>query len=136
SPGGATRRLTESRWWDDLPALSPDGSRLAFLSNQTGSTQVWVSDADGANQRQLTFGPGHLLLSPQWSPDGRQIVFSSTVGGNRDIYVVGADGGDVKRLTSEPAEEGNPSWSRDGRSIYFRSDRDGLAQIWKAPSAG
>lgn len=130
------RRITESTWWDDLPSLSPVGNALAFLSNQSGSTQIWVSERDGTNARQLTFGPGHLVLSPQWSPDGRQIAFSSAVGGNRDIYGVRADGTSPTRLTFDAADDGNPSWSRDGRWIYFRSDRQGQAQIWKMPASG
>jgi Tol biopolymer transport system component len=133
---GSARRITTSTWFEDLPTLSPDGSRLAFLSNQTAATQVWVSNADGSGARQLTFRHGPLALSPQWSPDGRSIAFSATVDGNRDIYVATVDGGAIERVTTAPSEEGNPSWSRDGQSMYFRSDRGGAARLWKVPRTG
>lgn len=135
-PRGTIARVTDSMWWDDFPALSPDGRRVAFASNRTAATELWVADIDGSNARQITQGFGSLVLSPQWSPDGRQVAFSAHVGGNRDIYVAAADGSWPERLTVEPSEDGNPAWSRDGKWIYFRSDRSGVGQLWKAPRAG
>jgi eukaryotic-like serine/threonine-protein kinase len=127
---GKMYRLPGSAVWEDFPAFSPDGRRIAFVSNRTGKNQVWTANADGADPRQITF---HALAatSPQWSPDGQRIAFSSQVDGNWDIYVVRSDGSDSTRLTWDPSLEEMPSWSRDGRWIYFRSDRTGFGQLWK-----
>ncbi len=137
--GGASstrRTVAPSTYYEDYPAVSPDGRRLAFASNRTGATEVWIAELDGSNPTQITFRNGPLCMAPQWSPDGRRLAFGSITGTNRDIFVVGLDGAAPLRLTSEPSEEVNPSWSRDGRWIYFSSNRSGVDQIWRLPSAG
>jgi hypothetical protein len=127
--------LPGSTVWDDFPALSPDGGRLALVSNRTGSIAIWIANADGSGARQLTFHG--VAIAPQWSPDGRRIVFASQSAGNWDLYLVDADGTNSKRLTWEPSQEENPSWSKDGRRIYFRSDRSGKGQLWRmSPDGG
>lgn len=134
--GGSSTRLPGSTQWEDFPAFSPDGHRIAFASNRTGRNEIWIANADGSDPRRVTFHDGPVVISPQWSPDGQRLVFSSQVGGNRDIYVIRADGSDSQRLTWEPSQDENPSWARDGRWVYFRSDRSGVAQIWKVPADG
>ena len=67
--GSNLTQLTQSSAYDREPAWSPDGKRIAFTSNQDGSSEVFVMDADGANPRQLThFGMNCWSLA--WSPDG------------------------------------------------------------------
>jgi Tol biopolymer transport system component len=128
--------MAPSTWWEDFPAVGPDGRRLAFASNRTGTNEIWAVNADGSDLRQVTFHRGPVVTSPQWSPDGQLIAFSSQVGGNRDIYVIRPNGSQSNRITTMPSEERNPRWSRDGRWIYFSSDQDGISQIWKAPLEG
>ena len=128
------------------PSFSPDGRRIAFVSNRSGSDEIWVCDSDGATPVRLTSFRGPLAGSPRWSPDGKQIVFDCRPEGNADIYVVSAEGGQWRRLTDDPAEDIVPSWSRDGRWIYFSSNRpaegksgegrSGRLQIWKMPADG
>jgi eukaryotic-like serine/threonine-protein kinase len=120
---------------DDSPRFSPDGSKVAFVSDRTGSQEIWVGNADGSHQMQLTFmrcSSG----SPHWSPDGRLIVYDSLVAGNKDLFAIAADGGSPRRLTSDKYQEWRPSYSRDGNWIYFGSDRSRSPQIWKIPSTG
>jgi Tol biopolymer transport system component/DNA-binding winged helix-turn-helix (wHTH) protein len=122
-------RLIASTHLDHNPAYSPDGTRIAFASNRSGSHQIWVSNSDGSGTVQLTFfrGPGYTA-SPYWSPDGRQIYFGSTAEGRYGVYVISSEGGQPKRLGSEAPE----SWSRDGKWVYFhRGD-----EIWKRPALG
>jgi Tol biopolymer transport system component len=118
------------------PRYSPDGKRIAFVSNRSGSDEIWVCGSDGENPIRLTSFRGPLAGSPSWSPDGKQIVFDCRPEGNADIYVVSAEGGQPRRLTTDPAEDIVPSWSRDGRWIYFTSNRSGRLQIWKMPAGG
>jgi Tol biopolymer transport system component len=124
----STRLDVEARY-------SPDGRKIAFASNRTGTYQIWVCDSDGANPRQLTY-LASANGDPSWSPDGRYIVFDTRLRGNADIFVIDAEGGQPRALTTEPSDDIAPSWSADGRWVYFSSKRSGSMQIWKTPSEG
>jgi Tol biopolymer transport system component len=130
---GPPTRLISSTQWEVGPAYSPDGKRIVFASDRTGSWELWVTDSEGSNPIQLT---SSFAGSPRWSPDGRQIAFDARPEDNYDIYVISAEGGSPRRLTAEPSEDVVPSWSRDGRWIYFSSSRSGSNQIWKMPAEG
>ena len=129
-------RLIASTRWDFYPQIPPDGDRIAFESDRSGSPEVWVCDRDGRRPVQLTSFADVNAGSPCWSPDGRWIAFDAAPDGNPDIYVISADGGSPRRLTTEGSGDIVPSWSRDGQWIYFSSTRTGIRQVWKAPAAG
>ncbi len=129
-------KLVPSTRPDTHPQFSPDGRKLAFTSERSGSLQIWVANSDGSNPLQLTTLAKGFINAPRWSPDGKVIVFTSTQNNNQDIYSVPADGGPLRRVTSAPSREGRPSWSRDGRWIYFYSNRTGRPEIWKIPAEG
>jgi Tol biopolymer transport system component/DNA-binding winged helix-turn-helix (wHTH) protein len=136
-PQAAPRQLIASTKLDVDARFSPDGSKIAFASNRSGSIEIWVAESDGRHPVQLTSFNGPLTGSPRWSPDARQIAFDSRAAGNTDIYVIGAEGGKPRRLTTEPSNEALPSWSRGGDWIYFCSDCNSSSQqIWKMPVAG
>ena len=118
------------------PQFSPDGKRIAFMSNRSGSDEIWVCDGNGQNAVQVTSFGGPRATNPTWSPDGERLAFDSNAAGQFDIYVVGSNGGKPQRMTTDPANDGNPSWSRDGRWIYFDSARSGQQQLWKMPASG
>jgi Tol biopolymer transport system component len=121
---------------DYNPQLSPDGTRLAFQSDRSGQMEIWVSDADGANERQITAIGRANTGTPRWSPNGQTIAFDSNADGNYDIYVVPAGGGKPTQLTFEPTDDHVPSFSRDGKFVYFSSRRSGAFEIWKVPASG
>lgn len=133
----AAGALAPSTREDSWPQYSPDGSRIAFLSDRSGARQIYVCDAGGSNLRRLTSLDGGVERPyPGWSPDGRQIVFSARADSNTDLFVADVQGGPPRRLTTEPSAEFHPQWSRDGRWIYFASDRSGTPQVWRMPSGG
>jgi Tol biopolymer transport system component len=129
-------RLIASTQVESAPVFSPDGKRIAFSSNRSGTLQVWVCDRDGSHVDQLTSFPEPGAALSTWSPDGRYIAFSSSGRGNGDIYVIAAQGGAPRQLTAESSTEGAPNWSRNGRWVYFASNRTGRLEIWKVPAEG
>ena len=79
---GSPRELISSTRQDGYPQYSPDGIRIAFLSNRSGIRQLYVCDADGSNLVQLTsFAAGVELPYPAWSPDGKSLCFTANVEG-------------------------------------------------------
>jgi Tol biopolymer transport system component len=136
----ATRLIASTRV-ESGPSWSPDGSRIAFYSNRSGSYQVWVSNSDGSKPVQLTsfgsnpseadFGAHSFPFSaPHWSPDGRVIAFTcSNRDANSGLYVVDPEGGQPKRVGIGELE----GWSADAKWIYFRVEQGGRKQIWKKP---
>jgi Tol biopolymer transport system component len=116
--------------------ISPDGTRIAFDSMRTGSTEIWAANIDGSKPRQLTNFKGPVTGSPAWSPDGRRIAFDSRVEGRPHIYVIPAEGGRPERITEALAENLLPSWSHDGQWIYFSSSRSGALEIWRHALSG
>lgn len=123
------------------PAVSPDGTRLAFASDRTGNTHIFISGIDGSKPKRITMA-GKLNASPAWSPDGKTIAFASDDSGHFDIYTISNDGQNLKRLTDarkssgRPANHENPSWSPDGRHIVFSSDRTGNSQLYLITADG
>jgi Tol biopolymer transport system component len=117
--------------------MSPDGKKLTYVSNLTGSQEIYICDIGGKNPNQLTnfknAGPG----SPYWSTDGNTITFDSDhIKGQTDIYIISANGGKPKQITNNAAEDHSPRYSADGQWIYFNSNRSGFWQIWKIPATG
>ena len=79
------------------PAWSPDGRKLAFVSDRDGNSEVYVMNADGSGQRSLTRNPAYDA-DPAWSPDGRKLAFVSNRDGSYGVYVMNADGSGPRRL--------------------------------------
>ena len=114
--GQAVRAFDSSRM-ERCPAFSPDGSRVAFESNRSGTTEVWVCRSNGSGCSQATQFPGLHAGSPAWSPDGEWIAFDAEEDEGYAIYIVRPDGGQLQRL----AKGAVPRWSRDGQWIYYTS---------------
>jgi hypothetical protein len=132
----AVRPIAASTHAERPGPFSPDGEQFAFVSDRTGSPQLWICRRDGSGLRQLTSLDAAELVAPSWSPDGRRIAFSAAIRGNSDIYVVDTGGGVPKRLTVEPTMDLEPWWSHDGRYIYFASDRARTLEIWRMAVEG
>jgi Tol biopolymer transport system component len=128
---GKPTRLIASTRRDLEPRYSPDGKKIAFSSDRSGSLEVWICDADGSKARQMTHFRDGITSGARWSPDGKRLAFLSTENGQAEVYMMDAQVGPIVRLTNNPAHDTAPSWSRDGKWIYFGSNRSGTPQIWK-----
>ena len=126
--GGTVRALTQGRRFDSLsPTFSPDGERIAFVSNRLGEPQIYVMTPGGEARMvsEYTYGRPGYSTSPDWSPQGQWIVYHTRAGGSHQIAVVGADGRGRRLLTNQGTNE-DPSWAPDGRHVVFASpNRDG-----------
>lgn len=130
------RPIIASTRSDISPAFSPDGSRVAFRSDRSGATEIWIARADGSDQQQLTSFGGPMTGSPAWSPDGSTLAFDSRPGERAKILIRELKGQTNTALTDAAADDVVPSWSRDGRWIYFSSNRTGSWQVWKVRRNG
>ena len=122
-------RLTDGTSDDTLPAWSPDGKRIAYVSNRAGNRDIWVMNADGTHRENITRTPADEW-TPAWSPDGASIAFASNRDGNWELYIAKADGTSPQRITWSPAADYAPTWSPDGKRIAFVSERDGNPEIY------
>jgi hypothetical protein len=118
------------------PSWSPDGIKLVFASNRSGSgkLEIWMANADGSGLVRLTTaiqmstdGQGPIFssdINPAWSPDGSRIAFSSSRDGlaDRELYVINADGSNLTRLTDNTNDDHRPTWSPDSQKIAFDSN--------------
>jgi len=92
------------------PVWSPDGSRVAFVSQENESDDIWVVNADGTNSRNLTRNSWEWDKHPSWSPDSRRIVFWSNRESLKQIYVMDADGRNARNISNTEWEEYDPIW--------------------------
>ena len=158
SEGGMPRRIVAAKAGvtNMQPALSPDGSRIAFSSNLEGTFDIYVIGVDGAGRRRVTTGGGSSIQpesvpiddsEPAWSPDGSRIafargfdatgngVFVQTCAEWSDILVVNVDVSDPSEVNLTNGEHGtDPAWSPDGRRIAFASSRAGNFDIYTMSS--
>src|SRR5688572_10243977 len=115
NPDGSGLEQLTSTGKDGEPAWSANGRRIAFTSDRDGNSEVYVMDANGAGQQNLTNHPADDS-HPAWSPDGRRIAFDRlTPGVGYDIHVMDAGGGGATKIT----EGVDPVWSPDGQRIAF-----------------
>ena len=127
--GGEATNISSGLPWEYQPRFSPDGSRIAYISDREGGDNVWTMDVDGSNARSLTSESFRLLNNPTWSPDGRYIAArkhftTSRSAGTGEIWLYHVLGGGGVQLVERPNESfqkelGEPIFSPDGRYIYF-----------------
>ena len=131
--GGVATSLTSGIAWDMQPKFSPDGTRIAFISDRGGADNLWVMDADGSNARAVTEEKEHLIHNPAWSPDGDWIVVRKGYVSTRsipsgEIWMYHASGGEGLQVVERPHGEqsqkniAEPVFSPDGRYVYYSQD--------------
>ncbi len=146
--GSGLTRLTHTPGYDGGAFFSPDGKRIVYRASRPetpeelaeyrdllrrklvrpGKLEIWVMDADGSNQRQVTH-LGAASFAPFFHPDGKRIIFASNVGDptgrNFDLYLVNDDGTGLERVTTDESFDGFPMFSPDGKKLVFASNRNG-----------
>ncbi|MBM64172.1 MAG: hypothetical protein CL484_14580, partial [Acidobacteria bacterium] len=116
--------------------FSPDGGRLAFVSDRDGALKLWVMPTEGGEAMALTRGQ-QFLVSPVWSPDSSQIAYVSEESGSTNVWTVSADGNsDPVSVTSNVGRVRSPRWSPDGSRLLYTTSSEGRGDLWVVPVGG
>ena len=144
--GSDVRRLTNTPGYDGGPWWSPDGKQIVYRANhptdpadlkdyrdllaarivRPSKMELFVMDADGSNNRQITH-IGGANFGPSWTPDGKHIIFSSNYknprSGNFELYTVALDGSNLTQITFDEGFDGFPMFSPDGKKLIWGGGR-------------
>lgn len=144
--GGDALPLTSGMAMDSQPRFSPDGKRIAFVSDRSGQDNLWLIDVDGSNLRRLSKGSNKLeFASPSWAPDGSHVVASRSSWGLRtfELWAYHLDGGAGLRLAKAKAAKDTPNsqrdnrlgavYSADGRYLYYAYKKGGFGYNLRLP---
>ncbi len=139
-----TRRveqLTRNPAIDTSPSFAPDATRITFNSDRSGTQQIYVMNADGSDQKRISFGDGRYA-TPVWSPRGDLIAFTKFRQGRFHIGIMRPDGSGERLLTESFLDEA-PTWAPNGRVIMFfrqqpRNDdgSGGEVSLWSVDLTG
>lgn len=131
--GGEATALTDGIEWNYQPTFSPDGSRIAFVSDRAGGDNLWIMHADGSEPHAVSDEAEHLVHNPSWSPDGEYLVGRKGFYSTRslmagEIWMFHAGGGNGVNLVERPNAESDeksraePVFSPDGKYVYYTAD--------------
>ncbi len=144
--GSNVRRLTHTPGYDGGAWWSPDGKEIVYRSNhpkagaelqqyrdylaqglvRPSRVELFIMNADGSNQRQIT-NLGGANFGPSWTPDGKRIIFSSNYknprSGNFDLFMINKDGSGLEQITFDDTFDGFPMFSADGKKLIWASNR-------------
>lgn len=133
--GGKARRLTSGMAFDTQPVFSPDGSKVAFVSDRTGAENIWIMAVDGTDAQQVTFQEtDRALFSPEWSADGKYIyasLFRADLHGH-GLWRYKADGSGAGeqifkiKTEKDPQSVTGATPSADGKYLYYAHLSGGL----------
>ena len=133
--GKVLKRLTDGWGIEVAPSFSPDGRRMAYVSDRGGNPQIYVLDLDTGTNRRITYGQKYCA-SPCWSPRGDRIAYQAQVNGGFQVATIRPDGSENKILTSGLGGGEDPTFSPDGRLIAYASRRTGRYQIYLMTAGG
>ena len=138
NPDGSGRTNLTNDGGDDaedrMPAVSPDGTKVAFASDRGGTNEIYVMGIDGSDPTNITNNTSYDA-APSWSPDGTKIAFMSNRDGDNEVFVMDSDGANPTNLTNDEADDYDPAFSPDGRRIAFSSNKDGDQVLYAMDAA-
>jgi len=115
------------------PAAATNG-KIAFVRHRDGNQEIYVMDADGTDQTNLTNDSVNDDYSPVSSPDGTKIAFIKNLSGNPEVYVMNADGSGQTNLTNNPADDWEPTWLPLPSAVGGTGELPPMAGIGGSPS--
>ena len=113
------------------PSWSPDGSKLAYVSFESGRSNVVVQSLDGKYRKVIANYKG-INGAPAWSPDGTKMALTLSKDGSADVYIMDLATKKLRRLTRNYSIETEAAWAANGNSLFFNSDRRGQPQVFQA----
>ncbi|MGE5249645.1 MAG: LpqB family beta-propeller domain-containing protein [Bacteroidota bacterium] len=102
----------------EMPRWSPDGQRLAFISQEAGHDDLWMARPDGTEPRQVT-NLGHDISNLAWSPDGRWVAATVNRDASLELVLIDPSTGEVVDLRGTPGVHSRPNWGPDGKTLTF-----------------
>jgi imidazolonepropionase-like amidohydrolase/Tol biopolymer transport system component len=137
--GGKATPITSGIAFDSQPRFSPDGKRIVFISDRSGSTNAWISNADGSNAKQITSDNNSMFMSPSWTPDGRYILVSrmkpKAYRSSLELRIYDVLGGAGLAVGPERSGESQPDKnivgaisSPDARYFYYATQSPGAGE--------
>lgn len=131
--GGEAKALTAGIEWNYQPTFSPDGKKIAFVSDRAGGDNLWLMNADGSEPTAVTDEAEHIIHNPSWSPDGQYLVGRKGFYSTRsimagEIWLFHAGGGNGVNLVERPNAENDqknrsePAFTPDGNYVYYSAD--------------
>ncbi|MEM7355504.1 MAG: winged helix-turn-helix domain-containing protein [Acidobacteriota bacterium] len=131
SAGNSAQRLIASSRFDRGAETSPDGERIAWVSDRSGTSEIWLASAAGDVLQPLTHFGGPQIGPPRWSPDSQRLLFEVRQQDSADLYVLEIDGRTLHRIPTPGSQELAPRWSANGEDILFASNRSGRWEVWR-----
>ncbi len=130
-PSCAMKLIEEGKHDNETPQISPDGSKLLFISTRDNDVEIYVMEVDGSHQKRLTHSKGEEGQA-SWSPDGNKILFISYRDDRTtdEVYIMNADGSEQKNLSNHPKRDHWPAFSPDGKKVVFNSNRESDNDIY------
>jgi TolB protein len=127
--------LTDAPGFDGFPAWSPDGNRIAFVSDRGGGARrLWLMGAEGTDPILLADHAPYSVSKCSWSPDGTSIAYQVSASAHSseraEIWVHEIGALPRRMLGGDGFSYADPAWSPDGLRIAYATDRDGATEIW------
>ena len=130
--GSNQKQITSFKSISIMPAVSPDGAKIAFTSFARGNPAIFILSTETARRLSFYNQVASLNATPDFTPDGKQILYASSASGYAQIYVANLDGSSLKRISSSRAIEVEPKVNpKTGNDIVFVSGRTGPQQIFR-----
>jgi len=107
--GTNVQKLTDTPFFDEDPTFSPDGSKIAFVSDRDGNYELYVMNIDGSELHNITRHAGNDS-NPAWSPNGTKIAFVSDRNGSEDLFIADIDGSNIRPLVQTRGRDISPAW--------------------------